>query len=67
MHRVRSAGIWRRTLVLRHVADLKNPALSIDCSQKVRSSLSLPHLLDQHVPKREHLHEQGDDGLQQRV
>ena len=29
--------------------------------------LGLPHLLDQHAPAREHLHEPGDDDLQQRV
>jgi hypothetical protein len=27
----------------------------------------LPHLLDQHTPAREHLHQPGDDGAQQRV
>lgn len=29
--------------------------------------LGLPHLLDQHAPARERLHEPGDDGLHQRV
>lgn len=67
LQRVRSAGIGRRTFVLRHVADVQNSALSVDCLQKVRSSLGLPHLLDQPAPAREHLHEPGDDGLQQRV
>ena len=27
----------------------------------------LPHLLDQHTPAREHLHQPGDDGVQQRT
>lgn len=67
MQRVRSAGIGRRTFVLRHVADVQNSALSVDCSQTVRSSLGLPHLLDQHAQTNEYLDEPGDDGLQQRV
>jgi hypothetical protein len=67
MQRVRSAGIGHRTFVLRHVPDVQNSALSVDCSQKVRSSLGLPHLVDQHTPTHEYLHEPGDDGLQQRV
>jgi hypothetical protein len=29
--------------------------------------VGLAHLLDQHTPAREHLHESGNDGLQQRV
>ncbi|MDA8255793.1 MAG: hypothetical protein M0Z99_09190 [Betaproteobacteria bacterium] len=29
--------------------------------------VGLPHVLDQHTPASEHLHEPGDDGLQQRV
>jgi hypothetical protein len=56
-----------RSFYMRHVAEVQNSALSVDCLQKVKSSLGLPHLLDQYAPAREHLHEPGDDGLQQRV
>ncbi len=31
------------------------------------SQVGLAHLLDQHAPAREHLHEPGDDRLQQRI
>ncbi len=56
-----------RSFCLRYVADVQNTALSVDSMQKVRSSLGLPHLLDQYAPAREHIYEPGDDGLQQRV
>ncbi|MBK8865765.1 MAG: hypothetical protein IPN37_17740 [Betaproteobacteria bacterium] len=29
--------------------------------------VGLAHVFDQHAPAREHLHQPGDDGLQQRV
>jgi len=31
--------------------DVQNSALSVDCLQKVRSSLDLSHLLDQHAQR----------------